>query len=130
MSDQPLLGNASTTTERQRLLEQLKKLDQKDEQALQEREALIGKIIVAALKSGKLSGEDFSAFLTPLVTKKSEAKKLGLNANSEGVSLTGSLDISPSSASEDEGETELEDDTEATPSTNGYIETEDEDVLI
>ena len=129
MATQPLLGNASTTTERQRLLEQLKKLDQKDEQALQEREALIGKVIVAALKSGKLSGEDFSTFITPLVTKKSEAKKLGLSANSNGATPTESLDISPSSDAQDEDDTELEDDIEAASSTNNHAPTSDEDVL-
>ncbi len=82
MTEQPLLGNSRTTSERQRLLEQLKRLDEKDEQTLQEHESLIGKIVVTSLKNNKLSHEDFTTFLAPLVTKKADAKKLGLSSTS------------------------------------------------
>lgn len=106
MAGQPLLGNSTITSERQRLLEQLKKLDEKDEQTLQEREALIGKVVVTALKSNKLAHEDFAAFIAPLVTKKSDAKKLGLGFSSQASDQDNSSDVSTGSNADDDDELE------------------------
>ena len=123
MERQPLLGNTATTAERQRLLEQLKKLDEKDELELQERGALIGKIVVTALKNKKLSHEDFSAFITPLITRKSEAKKLGLESGSQAASPSELPDVA------DEPDVEYEDEDEALQVANSYAETSDEDAF-
>ncbi len=116
MTDQPLLGNSPTASERQRLLEQLKRLDEKDEQTLQERESLIGKIVVAGLKSQKLSHNDFVAFVSPLVTKKSDAKKLGF-APSFQVTDAGSSARSNTTSEDDDAqfESKIELQTSAAP---------------
>ena len=127
MAMQPLLGNTATTAERQRLLEQLKKLDEKDELELQEREALIGKIVVSALKNNKLSHEGFSTFITPLITRKSEAKKLGLEPDSQATSQSVSSDASTLSDVAIGSESELEDEAEVLPVASSYPETSDED---
>ena len=127
MARQPLLGNTATTAERQRLLEQLKKLDEKDELELQEREALIGKIVVSALKNNKLSYEGFSTFITPLITRKSEAKKLGLEPDSQATSQSVSSDASTLSDVAIGSESELEDEAEVLPVASSYPETSDED---
>ncbi len=123
MARESLLGNTSTAVERQRLLEQLKKLDEKDEQALQEREALIGKIVVAALKEDRLSQEDFSGFITPLITKQAEAKKLGLGSRSKAANQPSNS--APSDA-EDEAEAGPRDEADLVPGTNGYAQVSDE----
>ena len=127
MARQPLLGNTATTAERQRLLEQLKKLDEKDELELQEREALIGKIVVSALKNNKLSHEDFSTFITSLITRKSEAKKLGLEPDSQATSQSVSSDALTLSDVAIGSESELEDEAEVLPVASSYPETSDED---
>ncbi len=123
MARESLLGNTSTAAERQRLLEQLKKLDEKDEQALQEREALIGKIVVAALKEDRLSQEDFSGFITPLITKRAEAKKLGLGSRSKAASQSNG---STHADAEDEAEVGLEDEADLVSGTDGHAQVSDE----
>ena len=123
MARESLLSNTSTAAERQRLLEQLKKLDEKDEQALREREALIGKIVVAALKEDRLSQEDFSGFITPLITKRAEAKKLGLGSGSKTASPS---DDPALTDAQDEADVGLEDEAELAPGTNEYAQVSEE----
>ncbi len=123
MARESLLSNPSTAAERQRLLEQIKKLDEKDDQALREREALIGKTVVAALKEDRLSQEDFSGFITPLITRRAEAKKLGLNSRSKATSPSDDLALADA---QDEAEVELEDEPDFVPGTNGYAQVSEE----
>ncbi len=123
MTEQPLLGNSPTASERQRLLEQLKRLDEKDEQTLQERESLIGKIVVAGLKSQKLSHNDFVAFISPLVTKKSDAKKLGFTPSFQATdsdSSAGTNTISEDDDAQRESESELQ--TSAAPTSTNAVD--------
>lgn len=115
MTDQPLLGNSPTASERQRLLEQLKRLDEKDEQTLQERESLIGKIVVAGLKSQKLSHDDFVAFVSPLVTKKSDAKKLGFTPSFQATDAASSA-RSNTTPEDDDAQFESESDPQTSAS--------------
>ncbi len=127
MAGLSLLANTSTTAERQRLLEQLKKLEEKDEQALQEREALTGKIVIAALKNEKLSNEDFGAFIAPLITKKPEAKKLGPDSDSQAANLDDSSDASLLSDAKDDAGVKRDEEAEEVPAISGYAQTSDED---
>lgn len=116
MTEQPLLGNSPTASERQRLLEQLKRLDEKDQQTLQERESLIGKIVVTGLKNQKLSHDDFVAFISPLVTKKADAKKLGLSPSSQATDSNSSASFDTTSEDDDTlFESESDSQTSASP---------------
>lgn len=123
MPAQSILGNETTAAERLRLLEQLEELDRKDELALQEREALIGKLIVAAIKNARLSTEDFASFMGPLITKKSDAKKLGLEVGSRASSTSAPDDASPEPSILGTSGSEVTDDTTKTPVSSDTLHT-------
>lgn len=70
----------SATEKRRELEAKVAQLEQEETREWEIRESIIGKIFGDALRSGKLSGAEFLGILTPLVSRKGDWKKLGVDS--------------------------------------------------
>ena len=74
----PLEGTFDEKTKRNEIDRMLKEIESQKHDLAEEQQAVIGKVIFRALGKGLVTHEDFVEFISPLVTRKSDAKKLGI----------------------------------------------------